>query len=174
MIPSDRTVAAAPAIPDPKQPRIQKLSRADKPPGRRRNAQPAGRAKTTAQRAKKTATPQRGSKTAKILALLKRPGGASLQQLQKATGWQAHSVRGFLSGTLKRRWACASIRPSCRTAGAPTASPPSSSPNAATRYTGRAALLSYKPPRVITTHFVLAKRIDPFHHSDCRHKHVLS
>jgi hypothetical protein len=34
---------------------------------------------------------------------LKRPGGASLQQLQKATGWQAHSVRGFLSGTLKRK-----------------------------------------------------------------------
>jgi hypothetical protein len=94
MIPSDRTVAAAPAIPDTKQPRAQKLSRADKPPGRRRNAKPAGRAKTTA---------QRGSKTAKILALLKRPGGASLQQLQKATGWQAHSVRGFLSGTLKKK-----------------------------------------------------------------------
>jgi len=31
------------------------------------------------------------------------PGGASLQQLQKATGWQAHSVRGFLSGTLKKK-----------------------------------------------------------------------
>ena len=38
------------------------------------------------------------SETAKILALLKRPGGASLPQLQKTTGWQAHSVRGFLSG----------------------------------------------------------------------------
>ena len=72
----------------------------------------------------------------------------------------------------KRRWACASIRPSCRTAGAPTASPPSSSPDAATRYTGRAALLSYKPPRGITTPFVLAKRIDPFYHSHCRHKQV--
>jgi len=35
--------------------------------------------------------------------LLKRPDGASLQQLQKATGWQAHSVRGFLSGTLKKK-----------------------------------------------------------------------
>jgi hypothetical protein len=29
--------------------------------------------------------------------------GASLQQLRKATGWQAHSVRGFLSGTLKKK-----------------------------------------------------------------------
>ena len=52
---------------------------------------------------KKAAAPERGTKTAKILALLKRPGGASLQQLRKATGWQAHSVRGFLSGTLKKK-----------------------------------------------------------------------
>ena len=44
-----------------------------------------------------------GSKKAKILALLKRPHGVSLEQLLKATGWQAHSVRGFLSGELKRK-----------------------------------------------------------------------
>jgi hypothetical protein len=44
-----------------------------------------------------------GTKTAKILRLLKRPGGASLAELTKATGWQAHSVRGFLSGAVKAK-----------------------------------------------------------------------
>jgi hypothetical protein len=41
-----------------------------------------------------------GSKTAKILDLLKRPAGVSLKELTKVTGWQAHSVRGFLSGAV--------------------------------------------------------------------------
>lgn len=44
-----------------------------------------------------------GSKTAKILHLLKRSGGATLKDLMKATDWQAHSVRGFLSGALRKR-----------------------------------------------------------------------
>ena len=49
-------------------------------------------------------TPERhGTKTAQILDLLKRPGGASLKELMKATGWQAHSIRGFLSGTVGKK-----------------------------------------------------------------------
>jgi hypothetical protein len=44
-----------------------------------------------------------GSKAAKVLDLLKRPGGASLKELMKTTGWQPHSVRGFLSGTIGKR-----------------------------------------------------------------------
>jgi hypothetical protein len=46
---------------------------------------------------------RRGTKTAKILALLRRPGGASLPELRRATGWQPHSVRGFLSGAVKKK-----------------------------------------------------------------------
>ena len=43
-----------------------------------------------------------GSNAAKVLGLLKRPDGASLKELMKATGWLAHSVRGYLSGTVSQ------------------------------------------------------------------------
>ena len=44
-----------------------------------------------------------GNKTAKVLDLLKRPGGVTAKELIKLTGWQPHSVRGFLSGTLGKK-----------------------------------------------------------------------
>ena len=43
------------------------------------------------------------SKTAKVLAMLRRTEGASLEQIMNVTGWQAHSVRGFVSGTLGKK-----------------------------------------------------------------------
>ena len=43
------------------------------------------------------------SKQQLCLELLSRPDGACLEELQAATGWQTHSVRGFLSGTVKKK-----------------------------------------------------------------------
>ncbi len=36
------------------------------------------------------------------MALLRRTKGASVAEMQKAMGWQEHSVRGFLAGTVKK------------------------------------------------------------------------
>jgi hypothetical protein len=38
-----------------------------------------------------------------MLTLLSRPDGASIAEMMQATGWQQHSVRGFLAGTVKRK-----------------------------------------------------------------------
>ena len=43
------------------------------------------------------------SKAGEIIRLLQRKNGASIVEIQKASGWQPHSVRGFLSGTVKKR-----------------------------------------------------------------------
>jgi len=76
---------------------------------RRANVAPAkgksGKKATPAKKAPRSARndAREGSKTAAVLELLKRPGGASAKELLKATGWQPHSLRGFLSGTVGKK-----------------------------------------------------------------------
>jgi len=52
---------------------------------------------------KKAKAARAGSKTATVLSLVQRPGGATLKELMKATGWLPHSVRGFISGALGKK-----------------------------------------------------------------------
>jgi hypothetical protein len=47
--------------------------------------------------------PREGSKTEQVLELLKRPGGTTMKELMKTTGWLPHSVRGLLSGTIGKK-----------------------------------------------------------------------
>ena len=43
------------------------------------------------------------SKLGQLEAMLRRPDGATIPQLVKALDWQAHSVRGAMSGSLKKK-----------------------------------------------------------------------
>lgn len=68
-----------------------------------KSAKKASPAKSAHRGAKKAKGARKGTKTDKVLELLKRPGGVTAKELMKVTGWQPHSVRGFLSGTIGKK-----------------------------------------------------------------------
>ena len=75
-------------------------------PARSRPKQPRQEPKTADSRPKgQVAAPavRQGTKQALLVDLLKSRSGATIDEAVAATGWQAHSVRGAISGTLKKK-----------------------------------------------------------------------
>ena len=100
------TSGTAPATAAGEKPKATKKATAG---ARRANVAPA-KAKSAKKATPKKKAPKsarndarEGSKTATILDLLKRPDGATAKELLKVTGWQPHSLRGFISGTLGKK-----------------------------------------------------------------------
>ena len=93
---------------------MPKLSKSD-PATSRKTSTRSGARRTAKRPASKQRTTQKlnsgakdsparpGTKTARLIALLSRKEGATIGDLTKAMSWQPHSVRGAISGTLKKK-----------------------------------------------------------------------
>ncbi|WBQ09906.1 DUF3489 domain-containing protein [Hyphomonadaceae bacterium ML37] len=60
-------------------------------------------APTEADAAPKPRTPRVGTKQEMLIAMLRAPEGATIEEIVAATGWQSHTVRGAMSGALKKK-----------------------------------------------------------------------
>ena len=65
--------------------------------------EPAPDTPTEPKAAPKTRTPREGTKQATLIAMLRAPGGATLDEIVAATGWLSHTARGAMSGALKKK-----------------------------------------------------------------------
>jgi hypothetical protein len=75
---------------------VKRKRKRDAPKGQRRHTARAA-AKDPANIARE------GSKKAEVIDRMRRPQGATLAEIRELTGWQAHTVRGFVSGTLIKK-----------------------------------------------------------------------
>jgi len=85
---SESTIDSADNTPPPEAQLKTARKRAKKAKAAKKPARPKKADKTR---------PERANKKSEVIAMLKRAKGATLAEIMKATGWQAHTVRGFIS-----------------------------------------------------------------------------
>jgi hypothetical protein len=90
-----------PAVATPVAPQTPDVAPSQAPA--KKKATPAKKAPKAPKQPAAAKPAREGSKTETIIALMKQPGGATLQAIMEASGWQPHSVRGFVSGTLGKK-----------------------------------------------------------------------
>jgi DNA-binding MarR family transcriptional regulator len=76
---------------------------AKRKPARGKSKAKASRAAPAASEPTAKSTPRAGTKQATMIEMLKRPEGATVEQIAAATGWQHHTIRGAISGALKKK-----------------------------------------------------------------------
>jgi hypothetical protein len=91
--------AASAGAPDPQgspeeSPATEKATPTKKAPKAKKAPKPA--------KLEAAAGPREGSKTARVVAMLKREGGATLEEIMQQMSWQKHTVRGFMAGAMKK------------------------------------------------------------------------
>lgn len=79
--------------------RVESKARANPRSARAVSSQPAARAPAEGN----ASGGQKTTKQERVLTLLSRADGASIDEMMQATNWQQHSVRGFLAGTVKKK-----------------------------------------------------------------------
>ena len=87
----------------PKPQKSAKKAAAKKEAAPKKEAKPKKQAKATSKNASKATAPREGSKKETVLDLLRRKDGATMAEIAKATDWQNHIIRGFISGQLTKR-----------------------------------------------------------------------